>query len=97
MSSRELEAQKLQKDWSENPRWRGIKRGYTAEEVPCLRDPLFAGATRGAENCYVHVNFSVVILRCRGRVTRGESAHHPTSAFCCGPTRGLDVEDVLGQ
>ena len=37
MSSRELEAQKLQKEWSDNPRWRGIKRGYTAAEVVRLR------------------------------------------------------------
>ena len=29
MSARELEIQKLQKDWDTNPRWKGIKRGYT--------------------------------------------------------------------
>src|SRR3990172_8678029 len=40
MPSRELEAQKLQKDWSETPRWRGIKRGYTAEDVIRLRGSL---------------------------------------------------------
>ena len=33
MTARELEAQRLQKEWNENPRWKGIKRGYTAEEV----------------------------------------------------------------
>jgi len=33
MTTREQEAQKLQKDWTENPRWRGIKRGYSAEDV----------------------------------------------------------------
>ncbi|MFN9774223.1 MAG: isocitrate lyase, partial [Burkholderiales bacterium] len=37
MSSRELEAQKLQKEWSDSARWRGIKRGYTAEDVVKLR------------------------------------------------------------
>jgi len=40
MSSRELEAQKLQKEWSESPRWRGIKRGYTADDVIRLRGSL---------------------------------------------------------
>ena len=46
MSSRELEAQKLQKEWSESPRWRGVRRGYSAEEVrqhypnaPVIRKP----------------------------------------------------------
>ena len=40
MSTRELEAQKLQKDWSENPRWRGLKRGYSAADVVRLRGSL---------------------------------------------------------
>ena len=55
MSSRELEAQKLQKDWSENPRWRGIKRGYTAEDVVRLRGSLAVEHTlarRGAEKLW---------------------------------------------
>lgn len=30
----------LQKDWSENARWSGIKRGYTAEDVVRLRGSL---------------------------------------------------------
>ena len=29
--------QKLEKDWLENPRWAGIKRPYSAEEVLKLR------------------------------------------------------------
>ena len=55
MSSRELEAQKLQKDWSENPRWRGIKRGYTAEDVVRLRGSVAVEHTlakRGAEKLW---------------------------------------------
>ena len=40
MNAREQAAQQLQKDWSENPRWRGIKRGYTAEDVIRLRGSL---------------------------------------------------------
>ena len=55
MSSRELEAQKLQKDWSENPRWRGIKRGYTAEDVVRLRGSLAVEHTlarRGSEKLW---------------------------------------------
>ena len=33
----DLEAARLKKDWAENSRWKGIKRGYAAEEVVRLR------------------------------------------------------------
>ncbi|HRO60625.1 MAG TPA: isocitrate lyase [Burkholderiaceae bacterium] len=59
MTSRELEAQKLQKEWSESPRWRGIKRGYTAEDVVRLRGSLQVEHTlarRGAEKLWKLVN-----------------------------------------
>jgi isocitrate lyase len=35
--SGEPEILKLQKDWSSNPRWKGVKRGYNAQEVIRLR------------------------------------------------------------
>ena len=59
MATREQEAQKLQKDWSENPRWRGIKRGYTADDVVRLRgslQPEHTLAKRGAEKLWNLVN-----------------------------------------
>ncbi len=59
MATRELEAQKLQKEWSENPRWRGIKRGYTADDVVRLRgslQPEHTLAKRGAEKLWNLVN-----------------------------------------
>jgi isocitrate lyase len=34
---RKWQAYNIQQDWSENPRWAGIKRGYTAEDVVRLR------------------------------------------------------------
>jgi len=37
MTRKEQEIAQLNKDWSENPRWRGIRRGYTAEDVIRLR------------------------------------------------------------
>ena len=55
MSSRELEAQKLQKEWDTNPRWKGIKRGYTAADVVRLRGSLQVEHTlarRGAEKLW---------------------------------------------
>ncbi len=59
MSSRELDAQKLQKEWSESPRWRGIKRGYTAEDVVRLRGSLQVEHTlakRGSEKLWKLIN-----------------------------------------
>jgi isocitrate lyase len=59
MSSRELEAQKLQKEWSDSPRWRGIKRGYTAEDVVKLRGSLQVEHTlakRGSEKLWKLIN-----------------------------------------
>src|SRR5512134_1704110 len=35
--NRQEEIATLKKDWSENPRWNGVKRGYTAEDVVRLR------------------------------------------------------------
>ena len=35
--SREQQIALLEKDWAENPRWKGIKRGYTAADVVRLR------------------------------------------------------------
>ena len=59
MPSRELEAQKLQKEWSDNPRWRGIKRGYSAAEVVRLRGSVAVDHTlakRGAEKLWNLIN-----------------------------------------
>ncbi len=59
MTTREQQAQLLQRDWAENPRWRGIKRGYTAEEVVRLRGSTAIEHTlakRGAEKLWTMVN-----------------------------------------
>ena len=53
--SREFEIAKLKKEWAENPRWRGIKRGYSAEEVIRLRGSIQVEHTlarRGAEKLW---------------------------------------------
>lgn len=59
MSTRELDAQKIQKEWDTNPRWKGIKRGYTAEDVIRLRGSLpieHTIAKRGAEKLWRLIN-----------------------------------------
>ena len=55
MSARELEAQKLQKDWESNARWKGITRGYAAADVIRLRGSVAIEHTlarRGAEKLW---------------------------------------------
>ena len=51
----DLEAARLKKDWAENPRWKGVDRGYTAEDVVRLRGSLHIEHTlarRGAEKLW---------------------------------------------
>src|ERR1700752_4427113 len=55
----DLEAARLKKDWAENPRWKGIRRGYSAEDVVRLRGSLHVEHTlprRGAEKLWKPVN-----------------------------------------
>src|SRR5690606_32749639 len=55
MSSRETAVRNLQRQWAEEPRWQGIKRGYTAEEVIRLRGSMVVEHTlarRGAEKLW---------------------------------------------
>jgi len=48
----------VEKDWSENPRWQGVKRGYTAAEVIRLRGSLtieYTLAKLGAEKLWKYL------------------------------------------
>jgi isocitrate lyase len=51
----EQEIAKLNRDWAENPRWKGVKRPYSAEDVVRLRGSLqieYTLARRGAEKLW---------------------------------------------
>ncbi len=55
MATREQQAQALAKDWSDNSRWNGIKRNYTAEDVVRLRGSVMVEHTlakRGSEKLW---------------------------------------------
>jgi isocitrate lyase len=55
MATREEQIQALAKDWAENPRWEGVKRSYTAEDVVRLRGSVqieHTLARRGAEKLW---------------------------------------------
>ena len=82
MSSRELEAQKLQKEWSESPRWRGIKRGYTADDVVRLRGSVAVEHTlakRGAEKLWRAINDEPFVNSGQGR----PEGHLPVGLASC--------------
>jgi isocitrate lyase len=40
VDKRQEEARKLEREWAEEPRWKGVKRGYSAEDVVRLRGSL---------------------------------------------------------
>jgi len=53
--TRQQQIEQLEKDWAENPRWRGIKRSYSAVDVVRLRGSLQVEHTlarRGAEKLW---------------------------------------------
>ena len=55
MPTKEQEIQRIRKDWAENPRWKGLKRGYRAEDVVRLRGSVRVEHTlarRGAEKLW---------------------------------------------
>ena len=55
MNQRDQEVAALKKDWAENPRWQGIKRDYSAEDVVRLRGSVkieYTLAKLGAEKLW---------------------------------------------
>jgi isocitrate lyase len=57
--NREQQATALEKDWAENPRWKGIKRGYSAADVVRLRGSVqieHTLAKRGSEKLWNLIN-----------------------------------------
>ena len=53
--ARQQQSARMQQDWAENPRWRGVRRGYAARDVYRLRGSLqieHTLARRGAERLW---------------------------------------------
>ncbi|MBV8657493.1 MAG: isocitrate lyase [Burkholderiales bacterium] len=75
MSTREQRIAAIQKDWDTNPRWKGIKRGYTAADVERLRGSVqneYSLARRGAEKLWGLVN-NEPYVNCLGALTGGQA------------------------
>ncbi|WP_006786913.1 isocitrate lyase [Thiorhodospira sibirica] len=76
--SRQQQIKDLERDWAENPRWKGVKRGYNAESVVRLRgslQPEHTYARRGAEKLWNLVNGSAKkgYVNCLGTLTGGQA------------------------
>ena len=59
MATREQQIAALQEDWDGNPRWKGVTRGYTAQDVVRLRGSLRVEHTlarRGADKLWDMLN-----------------------------------------
>ncbi|MFM5859337.1 isocitrate lyase [Aeromonas veronii] len=76
--TREQQIQAIEKDWAENPRWKGIKRGYSAEDVVNLRgslQPVYTLAQRGADKLWglIHGDAKKGYVNCLGALTGGQA------------------------
>ncbi len=78
MTTRAQKIAQLEKDWKENPRWKGIKRTYSAADVIALRgsvNPEWTLARRGAEKLWRLVNGEARkgYVNCLGALTGGQA------------------------
>jgi isocitrate lyase len=59
MSNKQVRAQKLKTDWETNPRWKGVERPYTAEEVVKISGSVkieYSLAHQGAEKLWTKLH-----------------------------------------
>ncbi len=73
--SRAEQVKELEKDWATNPRWKNVRRDYTAEDVVRLRGSLrieHTLAKNGAEKLWKLVNEEDYI-NCLGALTGGQA------------------------
>lgn len=79
---RETEIKRLEKDWADNPRWREVRRNYSAADVVRLRGSIRSENTiarRGAERLWELVNggakekFGKDYVNCLGALTGGQA------------------------
>ncbi|EOB2571667.1 isocitrate lyase [Vibrio fluvialis] len=76
--TRRQQIEALEKDWATNPRWKNVKRTYTAEEVVNLRGsvtPANTIAQRGADKLWLLVNGNAKkgYVNCLGALTGGQA------------------------
>ena len=77
-SKRTEQIAQIEKDWLENPRWKSVKRGYSAEDVVRLRgsvQPEYTYARNGAEKLWklVRGDAKKGYVNCLGAITGGQA------------------------
>jgi isocitrate lyase len=75
---RKEQIKQLENEWKANPRWKNVKRGYTAEDVVRLRGsfvPECSLAKKGADKLWSLVNGSAKkgYVNCLGALTGGQA------------------------
>lgn len=76
--NRQAQIEQLEKEWQTNPRWKDVKRTYSAEDVVRLRgsvQPEYTYARRGAEKLWDLVNGSSKkgYVNSMGAITAGQA------------------------
>jgi len=76
--TREQQIAAIEKDWAENPRWKGVERTYSAADVVRLRgsvQPANTLADRGARKLWDLVNGDAKkgYVNCLGALTAGQA------------------------
>lgn len=87
---------RLEQDWQDNPRWRGIKRGYTASDVINLRGSLnveHSIARRGAERLWQQLT-STPFVNALGALTGNQLVHDRAFFISCKASSKQRDENV---
>ena len=99
MTTREQRIAAIEKDWAENPRWAGIKRGYTAADVERLRGSFpveYTLARRGAEKLWNLVN-NEPYINCLGALTGGQAMQQVKAGIKAIYLSGWQVAAEIGR
>jgi isocitrate lyase len=75
MTTRDEQIEAIERDWADNPRWKNVKRPYSAEDVVRLRGsvvPECTYARNGAEKLWKLVNEEDYV-NCLGALTGGQA------------------------
>ncbi|MEX2366491.1 MAG: isocitrate lyase, partial [Pseudohongiellaceae bacterium] len=78
MKTRDEQVRELEQEWTQNPRWKDITRGYSATDVIRLRgsiQPEFTFARHGAEKLWrlVHGEAKKGYVNCMGAISAGQA------------------------
>ena len=106
MATREQQIQTLNKDWAENPRWKGVKRNYTAEDVVNLRGSVqieHTLAKRGSEKLW-NLLHTEPFVNALGALTGNQAMQQVKAGLkdgsftiWKGPIVGQDGKEILAK